>query len=399
MDDILATRIKGLHSKKDRALDELREMINRADAEKRDLTGGEIARFEATSAQLEDLDNEIGTLTDISERSSVMGESRSRLGLGGGDSDTESRSRWLPTLREYRELSEGRAISTSGNPFIPVGQAATWYDHLRARSVVLSANPNILTMDEGTLRVPKLATSVSVSAVGEAVAIPESTPTFADVTLEAVKVAAFTLASSESLDDSRPALLQVVQQDMIKQTATFLDQQFLTGSGSGANMRGLLATPGITEIQVSGVNGGNAGFDDLADALGALEGAGGDTSRAVWFLSPRTYASLRKIKDSSGRYLLNYSPDGTTPATIFGIPVSTTSNLPINGTYGTSSDASNVILADMSQVVIGRRKDVEVAVSTDFAFKNDQVAIRVIGRFDIGVINPEAVVVLKGVRN
>jgi HK97 family phage major capsid protein len=73
-------------------------------------------------------------------------------------------------------------------------------------------------------------------------------------------------------------------------------------------------------------------------------------------------------------------------------------SIPVNQTVGTSTDCSSLILADMSQVVVGVSRDVELMVSTEFAFDKDQVALRVTARYDIGLPNPAAVVVTAGVR-
>ena len=52
----------------------------------------------------------------------------------------------------------------------------------------------------------------------------------------------------------------------------------------------------------------------------------------------------------------------------------------------------------MSQVLVGQAKNIELAYSTDYAFNADQTAVRVIARFDIGVVNAAALMVMTGVR-
>lgn len=69
--------------------------------------------------------------------------------------------------------------------------------------------------------------------------------------------------------------------------------------------------------------------------------------------------------------------------TLFGIPMYISGNMPSAQTVGTSSDCSTVILADMSQIVVGMRQDLQLEMSRDFAFNADQTAIRLTARTDV----------------
>ena len=117
----------------------------------------------------------------------------------------------------------------------------------------------------------------------------------------------------------------------------------------------------------------------------------------VAYMAPRTWSTFRKIKDGEGRYLTNISPTGDSPASLFGVPCFSTTNIPVNQTQGTDTDSSTILLLDRSQVVIGRRKQVEISYSEHFAFDADQTAIRLVARYDIQAINPEAIVKIIGV--
>jgi HK97 family phage major capsid protein len=314
---------------------------------------------------------------------------------------------WVPTMSEYRALqAEHRVITETGNPYIKQGQANVYWDRLRAKSVVLAANPLVVDVEDASFRIPTISTSVSVATnaeaatipLSEAATIPLSEATFSQVLLNFRKFAALSQASSEVLADSQPDLARVLQDDMIKQTATAIDTQFLTGNGTAPNVRGFTNFTGIQTQVVGGANGGVPTLDDYAAAIQRLESANADLSRAVFFVHPRSFGTLRTLKDANGRYQLNYQPGSSTAASLFGVKVLSTTNLPVNVTVGTSTDCSPVILADMSQVVVGRRQDVEVKMSEDFAFDKDVVTLRVIARTDIAPINAQAVVRMDGVR-
>jgi HK97 family phage major capsid protein len=115
-------------------------------------------------------------------------------------------------------------------------------------------------------------------------------------------------------------------------------------------------------------------------------------------MAPRTWSTLCKIKDGDGRYLTNTVPTAGAPASMFGVPIFATTNIPIDQTQGSDTDSSSIVLLDRSQVVVGRRKQVEIAYSEHFAFNADQTAIRLVARYDITVIDPEAIVKIIGVK-
>ncbi len=377
-------------------LDAMQRILGTAEVAGRDLLASEQREHDQHADELRRLDV---VLYRIESDPAGQRVDRSQVPDACRSGGTEAPTTWLPSRSEYRQLVEARAVSTSGNPYVPTLNARLWDDRLRAASVVLAAGPRILDVSEaGTLRVPKVTASVTVSATAENTTITPSDPTFGSVNLTPKKLAALTLCSNESLADSQPGLREVVAEDLIRQTATVLDQQFLTGSGSGANMTGLVNVSGTTAGPSLGANGGTPTLDNLAAMVASLEAANGDLSRAVWFLAPRTWATVRTLKDSQNRYQVNPGVTGAEERSLFGAPVFASTNLPINGTTGTSTDTSTVLLADMSQVLVGRAKEIEVAYSEDYAFNADQTAIRVIARFDIGVANPAAIVVMTGVR-
>ena len=83
---------------------------------------------------------------------------------------------------------------------------------------------------------------------------------------------------------------------------------------------------------------------------------------------------------------------------MFGVPVFTSSNVPVNLTVGQSTNNSLGILADMSQVLVGRRLDTEILMDMSRFFEYDQTAVRVVSRVDMQVGNAAAVVVMTGLR-
>lgn len=371
---------------------EIRGIIDAAGNRK--LTSAEEQRITAIDADARSIDDHVAQLLEAEERANDVDDMLGKY----GSPDAGSTRTWLPSRSEYRSLIEQRAVGSSGNPYLPVEYSSQWWDRLRSRSVVLSAGPQIITTDMTSVSIPKVTASVTVSALAENTGITPSDPTFGSLVLTPKKLAALTLVANEALDDSAPDLRQVISEDLIRQTATALDLQFLLGSGSGANMTGLKLISGTTAGPNLGTNGGTPSLDNMATMVESLETANATMDTAAWFMAPRTWSTIRRLKDSQNRYQLEPAPTLDATRSLFGAPVYVTSNLPVTETKGTSTDCSTILLADMSQVVVAQRKAVEVQYSMDYAFNADQTAIRVLCRFDIGAPNATAVVVTTGAR-
>jgi HK97 family phage major capsid protein len=69
----------------------------------------------------------------------------------------------------------------------------------------------------------------------------------------------------------------------------------------------------------------------------------------------------------------------------------------VSAAGGVGTNESTIILADMSQVTVGRDLDISVVLLEERYADFDQIGIRVTARFDIAPLNAEGVVVLRGV--
>lgn len=306
---------------------------------------------------------------------------------------------WLPSLAEYRQMQvDNRAVGTTG-AMIPVGYHGSYFDQLRKRTAVLAAGPVLIPMEEqGSLKVPAVTGSVTVGGIAEAGEISASDPTLSTITLDPKKFAAMTLVNREAVEDSNPNLREVVSNSLIRDMAVALDAQLVTGSGSGQNLTGLRNIASTTAGPSTGTDGAALSFDHLADTLGAYDGANLDPDRAAWIMHSRTWSSVRKLVDDQSRPLVSVDPTSDVRVTLWGKPVYISNSLSVAETVGSSSDCSTILLCDMSQIVVGVSRAIEVVMSEHYAFANDQIAIRVTARYDIGAPQPTAIVKTVGIR-
>lgn len=290
-------------------------------------------------------------------------------------------------------MASGYSTPTAGAELVPEQVAALLIEPLLAEAVVLAAGPMIIDAQGAPVQVPKItALDLNDPWRAENTAIAEEDPTYGELTLLPSSLKSLKVIHRVSNELARNAVSNVanlLSTALVRRVANALDAAFLTGDGAANTILGIANETGVQAVAAVG----SPTVDDLHDAHGLALGANAKPS--AWFMNPRDLISLRKTKDTAGNYLVQ--PDATVAGsfTLLGIPVYLTTQIPKNGGAGTNE--STIVLADMSQVAVGRDLDVNVTLLPERYADFDQVGIRVTARFDIGLLNAEGIVVLNGV--
>lgn len=269
--------------------------------------------------------------------------------------------------------------TTTGAPLIQTQVANILVQPLEAASVVLAAGPKIFNSSE-PLRLPTLTGSTDPSWVAENGLIPDSDVTFGEINLmpsNRKSIKALTKFSNEMARQSAVGLDAVLKARIVSDVAHKLDTALLTGDGTLNTVTGLINHAGV---QTGVLDATDA--DSLLDALALAAAAEVTPNR--WFMSGADFFAIRKLKDLDGKYLLESDITAGTTYRLFGIPVTVTNKLA----------AGKAVLADMNQVAVVRDIDPSVTVLSERFAEYDQQAIRVVTRYDLGLIHPEGVVVL-----
>lgn len=385
--------IDRLQQRREHLVTETRRALASAESEGRALTGQAERDYNEKLTELRDVNERLQELRADQAEDRRGDEYRRALGGIETAGYSDSGRDWLPSLGEYRALAE--ATDTTGGALVPIQYVKTFEDRLRNASVFLKAGPRILDVDSNEVHIPKLGSSANSDWTEENQPISVSDPSFDSVTLTPRKIAALVYASNEVMADSDPSVREVVSMDLVRTIATKLDVAFLRGSGTVPEPTGISNAAGVNSTELGAGDGAQPTLDDVEDALARVEAANANPSAV--FMSPQTWAYLRAQKDGDGRSLVQPDPTSTASRSLFGVPVHTTGNLPHSETVGTSTDASRIVVADMSTVAVGRRKVVEVALSTDYRFEHDQTAVRAVARYDVAPLQAAAIEVLTGV--
>lgn len=264
---------------------------------------------------------------------------------------------------------------------------------LLAESVVLAAGPRIFTTSGGApIKIPKISVynlaqgaGTGASATywkGENELITEADPTYAEVTLLPSNLKSIKVMHRFSNELARLAVVDIanaLKAALVRRVALAVDRAFLLGEGTNNTPKGLTNMAGIQTLAY-----GTLEVDDIIDAEGLALAA--NATPSVWFAHPNAYTTLSKQREGAGTgaYLLQPSPTEAGVMRLRGLPVRVTTQLP----------AGTLMLVDTSQVAVGRDLDASVTLLSERYADYDQLALRVVARFDIAALNPEGIVKL-----
>ncbi|BCI55693.1 hypothetical protein NIIDNTM18_49710 [Mycolicibacterium litorale] len=257
----------------------------------------------------------------------------------------------------------------------------------------LAAGPRIFDT-ASPIRIPKLGAPTTVSWVGENEQIPEASPDFDEIellpsTMKSLKT--LTRYSNELARQSVIALDAALKDRLVTDVAAKLDSQLFSASGDGTTTpQGLFAWSGTQTLAV----GGALTLDHLHDAEALALGANVDPASMRWVMTSRELIKLRKIKDTDGRYIVQSDVTAAGGYTLLGHNVIVSNRVP-DTTGGTPT--ARAALVDFSKVAVARDLAPSVKVLDQTFGDFDQLALRVVCRYDAKPLNPEAVVKLTGI--
>ena len=299
---------------------------------------------------------------------------------------------------ELRALVEG---SGSGSYVAPPEYGNQAWQLLAAESVGLASGFTVIPTDRDALKFPRLGADVTAGFYAEAGTITAADPTVTQITATPKKLAAITTVSNELIADSSPEIIRLLELSQTRALALAADLDFFEGSGSSNHLTGLKNVSGIGAVSM-GTNGAAlTNLDPFADAIGTL--AQSNASATAIVMHPRTWQSALKLKEQTSgnnKPLLQESAGSGSQGvqrSIYGIKVYLCNQLSITETQGSSSVASSAYVYQADQVVVVRRKEIEVVVNPWRLFNSDQSEMRSIMRLDLVVPNPTAVVRIAGI--
>lgn len=238
---------------------------------------------------------------------------------------------------------------------------------MRRRAITIPA----LNQGGTTAGQPHWFGGVIVQWTEEAAEKSETEPTFRQIQLVAHKLAAYTEASDELLDDSAVSLEALLSQLFRDATLWYRQNAYINGSGAGQPL-GVLNAPATLTHQPHTANALNV--PDFAGMLEKFQG-----SNPVWFMSRQWLSELIQLNGPSGgnaNYVFISNAREAVAGTLFGYPLFFVEQMPAKGQDG------SVLLADWSKYLIGDRQALTVDSTKIFKFRNDMTSWRCVSRVD-----------------
>ena len=397
---------------------EARNLVAKADGERRSLTSDESASFDRIKSEIESLEAQearAGFLADTERRMSGAPVAGERGDTYGRLQTQVSVMRVLQAAVEGRGLSgaeaeyhaetERRTGRKAQGVFVPMASLETrvntttsasdlvgtdhrqdlYIEPLRNRLLARKLGVRVLSGLHGNVSIPKHGAGMSVGWVAENSAVPESDMTPDSVTLSPKHAGGVTELSRQLIMQGSPDVEALVRDEFAFLLAQAIDSALIKGGGAN-EPDGVLSTVGIQTASLNTLN-----WYNILAMKAKAEIA--NTDAVAWLMNPAVAALLAADEKSagSGAYLLG--DDGK----MAGLPVYVTNQVPNNTTP--DPDAGIAILGDWSQVMLGIWSEVDILVNpyAETPYRRGGVLVRAMSTVDIAVRHPEAFVVASDV--
>jgi HK97 family phage major capsid protein len=386
-----------------------REILDRADAEKRGLTAEETQTYDRIMAEVDALGVEIereerlqALEARLSQVDQPVAARRDQPGVGR---DVRLNLRAMPEYREafWQALRAGHnsltadqvrllmdpevralAVGTdaAGGYLVPDEFERTLIQKLTEQNVMRSL-ATVITTGSGSREIPVEESYGSATWLGEGAAFTESDSSFSQVVLGAHKLGTIIKVSEELLNDSAFDIEAYVASAFARRFARAEEAAFVNGDGVGKPL-GVVQSVTLGKVGAAGQTT-SITADDLIDLYHALRRP--YRQRATWLMADSTVKAVRKLKDNDGQYLWQPGLQAGRPDTILGRPVAVSDDVP-----AMAAGARSILFGDFSYYWIADRQGRVMQRLVELYAANGQVGFRMYARVDGKLTLPEAVV-------
>lgn len=285
--------------------------------------------------------------------------------------------------------AQSESVNTAGGYLVPHEFSNDIID-LREEYGVFRRNTKVVPMARETKSIPRRVSGLTVYYPGEGVAITESQKGWDQVSLTARKYAALALYSSELFEDAIISIGDDLADEIAYAFALAEDTNGFNGTGTSA----FAGTVGVRQrlLDVYTVTGGvglklAAGnlwseilLTDFEAVLGALPIYA--RRRAKWFCSSTFFHTvMHKLQLAAGGVTSMEIANGG-QYRFLGLPVEESQVFPMTE----ANSQIPAVLGDLALASkLGDRRELTIAISDQYKFAEDQLAIRGTQRIDINV--------------
>jgi HK97 family phage major capsid protein len=395
-------KIKALREERGVILADMKAILDKAEAEKRELVADESARFDELSGKAEAKLTEVNRYEKLHGLERAGAQDQNQAGPGRHDIDPErrdeedagkgeTRSEFLAYLRG-KPLAELRALTVGGmgvvgdRPFY--SQLVT---SMKGFAGVREAGATVLpTVNGNPLSIPMADDTANV---GQIVAEGATDNTAVDATVTTKTLNAYKFdskwikISTEMLRDSEFPIEKFILDIAAERIGRYFNAETTNGDGTGEPEGFLVGgTSGATSASNNAID-----YEDLLDLVHSVDPAYRASGRCVFMFSDLTLAAIRKLKDGDNRYVFSPGEAGV-PGSILGYRYIVNNNMP-ELSAGVSSKV--VAFGDFSKYFVRDVTTPDIVVARELFAGDGLVGYRVLSRHDGKLTDAKAVKYLK----
>lgn len=350
--------------------EQIKDVIETAETEKRGLDGEEMQKIGRLEAEMDRAAETIAVAQRAEERKlEVATAAKGFVPATETRSDADLfRAMAKGEVRSHVFGHEKRALIPA-TATVPVGFLDQVYGLARLVGPMLDVSDVITRSSGESLRIPTYTAYSTAAQYAAGSAIAESNPTFDSVLLTPKKIGFTVQIANELLSDAGFDIQSVIAEQAGNAIGFKVNNLATVGTGSTETL-GLIPSAG------SGVTAGTTSFtaDDLISLQFSLDGAARRLPGVAYMANTSTVGAMRKLKSDDGAYL--YTVNVGAPDVFAGYNVIEN---PAMANIGTG--AKSVVFGHLPSYKIVTT-GLEVATSTDAYFANDVTAYRFTYRMD-----------------
>ena len=289
-----------------------------------------------------------------------------------------------------------------GGSLVPTNLSSDFISALRSKTVVAQMGAKIISDLVGNVDFPRVQESSSTHWLSEGESLPESSMKFDVVSLRPKTIGGLVPVTRRLLMQGTPDAENLVREDLIAQLALGLDEAAIVGAGLNNQPLGIMNTPGVGNVAI-GANGGAPTWSMIVQLETLVGIANADESEAG--LGYLTNAAVRgKLKatqkvtgqavflwDSYPNPAYGQQGEARSLSMVNGYPAFSSNQVPANGTKGSGTNLSSLIIGDFSQLLMASWGVLELLPNPyGEGFPQGIIQIRAMHDCDIAVRHPEA---------
>ena len=371
-------KMKALQEQRNAAVEELKALTGKVEAEVRAFTDEENTKFNELEKKVKDLDSSIEMLKRAEKY-----EFKEPAQASEDKAKEKTEAEELRAFESYIRgvvLEERADNLTSGDngAVIPKTIAKKIITKVHDISPVFSKATQYNVKGDLTIPYyPADSKDIQMTYVDEFVELESSSGKFGTISLKGFLAGALTKVSKSLINNSNFDIVSFVVGAMAETVSRWVEGQLL--KGATGKVDGMIK--GITQtVTTKAVNKVDA--DDLIQLQETIPDA--YQEEACWIMTKNTRTAIRQLKDNNGQYLLNHDVTTKWGYTLFGKPVYASENM---DEVATGKNA--IIYGDLSGLAVKLSEEMEIEVLREKFATQHAVGVVAWMEFDAKVENAQ----------